>query len=838
MRTRFGVSRAGAAVAVLSLSVITAGATAQTAAKAPPAKGDPIPQLKPAPRNIAPGVRVDGATGEMSEYVSGIQAVHIPYDGVFPDGHFPQVEREAGRPLRPGGDPWIPDGTGYWPQLSEDRPGPSSQPLMQNHEGPGPNGLNPPDPDMARGRDYQLCATNDDFAVYDSCGNELFYRDINDYLGISDFMFDPKVIFDPWNSRWVMMYHLKEDSPQSSRLVFVVSGNEIPFGVAGSSVWYYSVSVLQDGGTGDASWADYFDLGYSNSQISTAGNMFRFAGGFRWGRIMVFDKAAMYAAGSLGYWNWWNLTNADGTQTNTPRACKMQTSWSEGGFNIDAMFVNSRWGGGNRLTFWKARDVFSTNLLSKADTVVGNYTTPPDAVQPNGGSLDTIDCRLMTAIVSNDFLNGNGIELFTSLNTTRNGSDVGTLLYKFDAVSHALEFESNFGSAGFDYWFASSATDYSGSNFWVFTRTANSAGNEPEIRFVDMNQGVFSSSSSLIKDGTGSASGFRWGDYFGGELDWGDYWNNGGSSGQHKVWLYAEYGTPGSWGTHVGATSVFSQGSISSVSPGGAWVISGPPGGPFAPSSQVYTIGSASGDVGTAYTVTSLPSWLDSNKDYDQLWTSSTVTLSVNSNANGLALGTYNDTVSFVDCFNGGQSWNRSVQLNVQAPDLDVVSCLVVDGTYNPGDTVSVSGQYRNNGNLPTGNFTADFYASTNTTISPADTLLGSRNYASLAAGSTMNFGAHILTLPCMPEGNRYIGVLVTVANDADTSDNTGYDPTVIGYEYCGGDFNGDCNVNTIDVLAFLNAWAANQRAADCNGDGTINTIDVLCFLNLWAAGC
>ena len=56
--------------------------------------------------------------------------------------------------------------------------------------------------------------------------------------------------------------------------------------------------------------------------------------------------------------------------------------------------------------------------------------------------------------------------------------------------------------------------------------------------------------------------------------------------------------------------------------------------------------------------------------------------------------------------------------------------------------------------------------------------------------------------------------------------------------EPCIGDFNGDGTVNTLDVLAFLNAWAASDPRADINGDGTVNTLDVLAFLNAWAAGC
>ncbi len=54
----------------------------------------------------------------------------------------------------------------------------------------------------------------------------------------------------------------------------------------------------------------------------------------------------------------------------------------------------------------------------------------------------------------------------------------------------------------------------------------------------------------------------------------------------------------------------------------------------------------------------------------------------------------------------------------------------------------------------------------------------------------------------------------------------------------CVADFNGDGSVNTLDVLAFLNAWSAGDPSADINGDGAVNTLDVLAFLNLWGAGC
>ena len=54
----------------------------------------------------------------------------------------------------------------------------------------------------------------------------------------------------------------------------------------------------------------------------------------------------------------------------------------------------------------------------------------------------------------------------------------------------------------------------------------------------------------------------------------------------------------------------------------------------------------------------------------------------------------------------------------------------------------------------------------------------------------------------------------------------------------CDADFNGDGEVNTLDVLAFLNAWSSGDPRGDFNGDGTVNTIDVIAFLNAWSAGC
>ncbi|GIK20328.1 MAG: hypothetical protein DYG93_05280 [Leptolyngbya sp. PLA2] len=54
----------------------------------------------------------------------------------------------------------------------------------------------------------------------------------------------------------------------------------------------------------------------------------------------------------------------------------------------------------------------------------------------------------------------------------------------------------------------------------------------------------------------------------------------------------------------------------------------------------------------------------------------------------------------------------------------------------------------------------------------------------------------------------------------------------------CKADFNNDGVVNTLDFIAFLNAFTSGDQRADFNGDGVINTLDFIAFLNAFTAGC
>jgi hypothetical protein len=76
----------------------------------------------------------------------------------------------------------------------------------------------------------------------------------------------------------------------------------------------------------------------------------------------------------------------------------------------------------------------------------------------------------------------------------------------------------------------------------------------------------------------------------------------------------------------------------------------------------------------------------------------------------------------------------------------------------------------------------------------------------------------------------------VAAVNDTGRTDSTTY-PAFFQTESV-ADYNKDGEVNTLDVLDFLNDWAAAEPRADVNLDGDINTLDVLFFLNAFSSGC
>jgi BACON domain-containing protein len=134
------------------------------------------------------------------------------------------------------------------------------------------------------------------------------------------------------------------------------------------------------------------------------------------------------------------------------------------------------------------------------------------------------------------------------------------------------------------------------------------------------------------------------------------------------------------------------------VTPLGGFSSSGKAGGPFTPPSTTYTLGNA-GDQSLTWSATNSRPWVTVVPAGGTLAPAATtvVTVSINSNANGLPPGTYTSTLTLTNVTGGLGTTSRTVTLTVSAgppptikidpppPSVTDTSPLIVRGTASPG---------------------------------------------------------------------------------------------------------------------------------------------------------
>ncbi|OHB69634.1 MAG: hypothetical protein A2W23_01090 [Planctomycetes bacterium RBG_16_43_13] len=116
--------------------------------------------------------------------------------------------------------------------------------------------------------------------------------------------------------------------------------------------------------------------------------------------------------------------------------------------------------------------------------------------------------------------------------------------------------------------------------------------------------------------------------------------------------------------------------------------------------------------------------------------------------------GKDNDCNSFTD--------SADPNCTVSPPDL-TISTWTAPANACAGATISIKDTTKNQGAGTAGASTTKFYLSTNTTLDPSDTPLGSRSVPSLGVGS-LSTGTSSVTLPNVPTGKYYI---IAMADDA-----------------------------------------------------------------------
>ncbi|MER3495771.1 MAG: hypothetical protein C4320_02480 [Armatimonadota bacterium] len=185
-----------------------------------------------------------------------------------------------------------PNGLNVGGLLGEGRVGTSRSTFFPTN---GATGYEPPDPDLAVGKNAVVVVVNDTIGFYSKSGSRLFLQSFGNFfapVNPTPFLFDPKVNYDPGTGRfYAVVLNQDEASKTSSFMIAVSAGEDV------LQPWkLYKVNNTEtvDGG---AHWLDYPGWGFNSDSIVASGNMFPFDGqsGGVYTSVFAFKKSDLIA---------------------------------------------------------------------------------------------------------------------------------------------------------------------------------------------------------------------------------------------------------------------------------------------------------------------------------------------------------------------------------------------------------------------------------------------------------------------------------------------------------------------------------------------------------------
>ncbi len=250
----------------------------------------------------------------------------------------------------------------------------------------------PADTAGAAGPDHLVVATNSEIGIQERDGDmvsklrlDTFWKSLNTPTAPSTF--DPKVLYDRFEKRWIVVACGDAESATSSLLV-AVSKTQDP-----TAGWHlYRI----DADPNNQRWFDYPSLGLNKKWIVVQGNMFGISDGSFRSHVYVFNKADLYAGGAGKFRL---ITRADLGLTQAPEV---------NGDNSDAMTLveSVAANANNRLRLYRLTgDVDDPQLSTVGDvTVPGGWDfAPPGGLDfaPQKGTANKIqanDSRMQVVV--------------------------------------------------------------------------------------------------------------------------------------------------------------------------------------------------------------------------------------------------------------------------------------------------------------------------------------------------------------------------------------------------------------------------------------------------------
>ncbi len=399
----------------------------------------------------------------------------------------------------------------------------------------------PPDPYVAVGPTHIVSTVNSNFAIYEKNGNLVQTISADQFLastlpGVG--AFDPKVVYDHFEKRWIMVWLDQDDGTQRGYFIISVSDDSIPTGT-----WYnWATSSVLNGTSATTSWGDYQGVGYDENCLYITANQFQFGGSFQGVKIRIFKKSELYASNG-GALSWTDLWDIRYPQQLGSRVFNIRPSikYTAGG---SYPLLHAPSGGGNFVVVYKIANAASTPTMTADLISVASYSNAPNANQLGGSTILLEGAG--AAIRNEPKVWGDKMWGVHSVGLPGNTAYSGVHYMKLNLSTNTTVYEQIYGAAGFWHIYAALEVDAMENVAVTFSRSglteyvgAFVAGRRTNETTLGGSIQLAAGQGNYVKDfGSGRN---RWGDYNGIWLD---------PTNQLNMWVFTEYvARTNTWGT-------------------------------------------------------------------------------------------------------------------------------------------------------------------------------------------------------------------------------------------------------------------------------------------------
>jgi hypothetical protein len=253
----------------------------------------------------------------------------------------------------------------------------------------------PPDPSAAAGLNRVIAVVNTMIECRDTMGALLWQTGLATFfspLSPTTFTFDPKVIYDQYEDRFVVVDLEMEDAgvnpdPGNKSFIFLAVSKTSTPATATSADWYYHSINAEESIGGLDYWADYPGFAIDEEAVYVTANMFvhaPFIGGPDYTRLWIIDKgvtAGFYGGGAASVGGGWDFPGLTGGFAGTHQPAHV---FGTGGVAASV---------GTFLVFYNALTTggpFGTEFI-QVIRVDDPFTSPPTFVGPELVSLGDIE---------------------------------------------------------------------------------------------------------------------------------------------------------------------------------------------------------------------------------------------------------------------------------------------------------------------------------------------------------------------------------------------------------------------------------------------------------------